>query len=202
MMPAVWVLRNTAQIHKVVSLAGVFSLDEIKKIKQIALAIEEKDSFIAVDGLETNAVSKEKVRKCKVKWIEPTEEAQWIYQRLVDVVHKVNGQFFNLNLYALQSLQYTMYDEKDNGFYAIHRDSKSHAENGFVRKLSFSLQLTDPSEYAGGDLVTDVGFNPVVAPKELGAINFFLSDILHEARPITKGSRHALVGWVIGPPLV
>lgn len=201
MMQVVWTLRESAQIHKVVSLANVFSLDDLNKIKQYAATLEEKQPFIGFSDQVTNPVIKDNVRKCQIKWIEPNEETKWIFQRLVDIIYKVNGQFFNLNLHGLQSLQYTIYDEKDNGFYSEHRDSRGHSENGLVRKLSFSLQLTDPSDYEGGELVIDSSFNPNIAPKELGAMHFFVSDMLHEAKPVTKGMRHALVGWVVGPPL-
>lgn len=74
--------------------------------------------------------------------------------------------------------------------------------NGFFRKLTFSIQLSDPSEYEGGDLIIDVGFYPTTASKVLGDAIFFLPDAVHEAKPVTKGSRHVLVGWVSGPATV
>lgn len=200
-MRMVWSLRETEQIHKVVSLENVFSLEEIERIKEYAATLEEKQPFVGTGSHEIPAVLKADVRSCQVKWIEPVDQTQWVFKRLVDAIHRVNAQFFNLNLYGLQSLQYTIYKAEDRGFYAQHRDARGNAEGGFVRKLSFSIQLTDPSEYEGGDLVTDIGFNPNVAPKQLGVVNFFLSDLLHEAQPVVKGCRHVLVGWVVGPPL-
>ena len=40
-----------------------------------------------------------------------------------------------------------------------------------------------------------------IAPKTKGTIVFFQSNILHEVKPIKKGTRHALVSWVQGPNL-
>ena len=40
-----------------------------------------------------------------------------------------------------------------------------------------------------------------IAPKTKGTIIFFESTILHEVKPVKKGTRYALVGWVQGPNL-
>lgn len=202
MTPIVWKIRSSDQIHKLVSVESAFSNEEIDLIKQHASTLDARPPFISASDPNIQKLIDNSLRKCQVKWIEPTEESKWIFQRLVDVIQKVNGQFFNFNLYALQLLQYTIYNEEDQGFYGPHRDSRIVAEDGFVRKLSFSLQLTDPSEYEGGELIVDIEFDEKIAPKSIGAINFFPSDLLHEAKPVTKGVRHVLVGWVVGPPLV
>jgi PKHD-type hydroxylase len=202
MTPIAWKLRSTEQIHKFVTVDSVFSNEEIDLIKQHAVTLEEKPPFVST--LDPNMPNKinNSIRQCQVKWIEPVEECKWLFQRLVDVIQKVNGEVFNFNLYGIQSLQYTIYKEEDQGFYSPHRDAKITADNGFVRKLSFSLQLTDPSEYEGGKLILDTEFDEKTASKNFGSINFFPSDLLHEVKPVTKGCRHVLVGWVVGPPLV
>jgi len=69
----------------------------------------------------------------------------------------------------------------------------------FPRKLSFSMQLTDPSEYEGGNTRLITSHEPFDIPKTKGSITFFPSYTLHDVQPITKGTRKALVGWVLGP---
>lgn len=202
MIPIVWKLRNTEQIHRLISIDAVFSKEEIERIKNYASTLEEKQPLIGATDSANSITINPNIRRCQVKWIEPVEECRWIFQRLVDVIQKVNAQFFNFNLYGIQSLQYTIYKEEDQGFYGQHKDSRVVAEEGLVRKLSFSLQLTDPSEYEGGELSVDVSFDESIAPKDFGSMNFFPSHLLHEAKPVTKGCRHVLVGWVMGPPLV
>jgi PKHD-type hydroxylase len=197
-----WRLRSEEALYKSFSIKNVFTDKEIALIKEQALELpaeqpriretSEKDAEIRTDN---------KVRVCQIKWMLPAENTQWIYRKLVDAVQKINSDIFNLNLYGLQPLQYTIYNDAEQGFYGPHRDVLSISFGAMTRKLSFSLQLTDPSEYEGGDLVFDVAFKPYDAPKELGTLTFFLSDVLHEAKPVTKGSRHVLVGWVVGPPL-
>ena len=69
------------------------------------------------------------------------------------------------------------------------------------RKLSFTLQLTDPSEYEGGQTMIHNAKEPWAIPQTKGTITFFPSYTLHEVLPVTKGTRKALVGWVHGPRL-
>ena len=66
------------------------------------------------------------------------------------------------------------------------------------RKISFSLQLNDPLEYTGGDLVV----NSKVIGRQRGSITFFNSFVSHSVTPVQSGVRRALVGWIIGPKFV
>jgi predicted 2-oxoglutarate/Fe(II)-dependent dioxygenase YbiX len=67
------------------------------------------------------------------------------------------------------------------------------------RKLSFSVLLSDPSEYDGGDLLIYEGKGPIVVPKRQGMITFFPSSVLHEVTPVTRGVRRSIVSWIHGP---
>ena len=61
------------------------------------------------------------------------------------------------------------------------------------------MQLSDPSEYEGGELKLYNGHEPITIKREKGLIVFFPSYTLHEVTPVTKGERYTLVGWVHGP---
>lgn len=202
-MNVVWRLRGEAVVFHAFTVSNFFSTEELAAIKNLAvlLPIEAPLVFKSEDKQTDVPKADQKIRKCGIKWVYPTEEAKWLYRRMTDAINKVNTEIFNLNLFGIETLQYTMYNEESGGFYAAHRDTKAKAEFGLVRKLSFSLQLTDPSEYEGGDLILDQGYMPETASKKLGDITFFISATVHEVTPVTKGERHALVGWVSGPPL-
>jgi len=69
-----------------------------------------------------------------------------------------------------------------------------------VRKLSFSLQLSDPEDYEGGELeFLDNQDEPFFAPKQKGTIVVFDSRVKHRVRKVTNGLRKSIVGWVVGP---
>ena len=79
--------------------------------------------------------------------------------------------------------------------YVWHTDS---IPGDTVRKLSFTIQLTDPTEYEGGDLE----FMPAVIDKQIreqGTMTIFPSFMTHRVSPVTSGVRHAIVGWIHGP---
>jgi PKHD-type hydroxylase len=72
-----------------------------------------------------------------------------------------------------------------------------------IRKISFSIQLSDPKEYTGGDLKFFLLDNKYkICPKERGSITFFPSNLFHEVTPITCGKRYSLVSWISGPNLI
>ena len=98
------------------------------------------------------------------------------------------------------------YDKKDpplvfkysadrDDHYTWHTDSIS---GDSVRKLSFTIQLTNPTEYAGGDLE----FMPAITDKKIreqGTMTIFPSYMVHRVAPVTSGVRHTIVGWIYGP---
>jgi PKHD-type hydroxylase len=67
------------------------------------------------------------------------------------------------------------------------------------RKLSMVVQLTDPSEYEGGNLQVFTSEQPKNIRKQRGLIAVFPSFIVHQVTPVTQGTRQSLVAWVSGP---
>jgi PKHD-type hydroxylase len=67
------------------------------------------------------------------------------------------------------------------------------------RKLSVSLQLTDPLQYDGFDLQFQNGNMTETAPRERGMLIAFPSYVLHRVTPCTRGTRKAVVAWTTGP---
>lgn len=70
-----------------------------------------------------------------------------------------------------------------------------------TRKLSFTVQLTDPAAYDGGDLELALYPEPTyrAALRQRGHLAIFPSFHLHRVAPVTRGTRVALVGWLHGP---
>ena len=141
--------------------------------------------------IETN------IRKSKTSWISLNNETGWLYDSLAYIVRQLNGQFFEFDLDGfVEDFQYTVYDGSGD-HYSWHIDKGSSTIS--PRKLSIVLQLTDPSEYEGGDLELFTSSTPIVAKKQKGIIYAFPSWILHRVTPVTSGVRRSLVVWVAGP---
>ena len=77
-----------------------------------------------------------------------------------------------------------------------------------VRKLSVTINLTDPKNYDGGNLKFDLGPTKTkreryvecaeIRPK--GSIIIFPSQYYHQVTPVTRGIRYSLVMWILGKP--
>jgi len=75
---------------------------------------------------------------------------------------------------------------------------------GLERKLSVSVNLSDPEEYDGGELQFLNGTGQLFVQQEMrnrGSVAVFPSTVGHRVTPVTRGVRYALVGWMVGPPL-
>ncbi|MFK7932380.1 MAG: 2OG-Fe(II) oxygenase, partial [Saprospiraceae bacterium] len=171
---------------------GLFLPHEIERVNDYWQAEQKIDA-----PLSGEASSKEELRKSSVIFLPPDEKSQWIYDKLGMVGLQCNNQryFFNINGFY-QELQLAEYGEGD--FFNWHLDFGAGEISH--RKLSISVQLTDESEYEGGDLQFMVNQNIVTAPKKKGTVIIFPSFILHRVTPITKGKRKSIVGWISGPP--
>ena len=174
--------------------------------------IDRLDKFSQSIKLEKAGVSKEnsfynidyEIRNTSIFWVHPeieSEQIRNIFKKICSEIIEINKIFFQFNITDIEPIQYSRYYMGD--FYKKHTDvdDKLLAANA-CRKLSFSIQLTDPSEYEGGDLLFYVGETPTTACKEKGSITVFPSFLLHEVKPVTQGVRNALVGWCWGPKFI
>jgi len=187
----------------------------------IKYALQQKDSIARTGGFDKKELSKEDVKNIQKKrrsdlvWFNDT----WIYKELHPYVHKANQMAgWNFQWDRSESCQFTKY--KEGQYYDWHCDSWDKAykrkegdpDNGKIRKLSMTCQLTDGSEYSGGELEFDFrNYEPhqrdevkhlrkatEILPK--GSIIVFPSFLWHRVKPITRGTRYSLVLWHLGYP--
>lgn len=76
----------------------------------------------------------------------------------------------------------------------------SHVDNPFMQGLrsdvSFTLFLSDPESYDGGELVIESAADEQPIKLPAGAAVFYPSTTLHRVNAITRGERLAAVGWI------
>lgn len=155
---------------------------------------EEKTIKATVSGEETY---RNELRQSSVMFIENEEKNKWIYDKLAMLCIKTNNERYGFDLLGFhQELQLTRYSE--GNFFNWHLDFGVGEISG--RKLSITVQLSDPDAYEGGDLQFMINDKVVNAPRTKGTIIVFPSFIMHRVTPITKGTRESIVGWVSGPP--
>ena len=137
-------------------------------------------------------------RITRVAWMERNPDTAWLHARLEEAVMVMNTEFYKYDLFGLvEAFQYTVYDGAEGGHYNWHVDlGKDSIE---PRKISLSLQLSDPSRYEGCNLVLEAGDGPYIAERARGTLIAFPSYVLHRVSPIESGVRKSLVVWVNGP---
>jgi PKHD-type hydroxylase len=209
-------LRINKEINPVYCINSFLSNEEINKIIKYVKDIEQDCGKINGKKEETNPFTPNyhikdpnignvpRIRISNIKWIELNKKTNWLYKKIILQIHKVNQENFDMILKFVENLQFSEYTESQHSFYSKHTDcgDKKILENFVdIRKLSFSIQLTDEKEYEGGELILYINGNKFISPKTKGSIIFFESDIIHEVTPIKKGTRHSLVSWVQGPNL-
>ena len=137
------------------------------------------------------------VRNSKIKFLNPSDPSQkWVFEKLTELVNHANDLYFRFDLDEIHLLQFTTYGVGE--FYKLHADSGITSYNRYI-KLSFSMQLSHPEDYEGGDLVVLHSHEKEIASRERGVIAFYPSNTLHEVTKVTKGVRKSLVGLVSGP---
>jgi hypothetical protein len=111
---------------------------------------------------------------------------------------KLSNHQFDLS-YVTDPIHYVIYPE-DGGHLDWHLDIGIGEVNR--RKLSLTVQLSDPSEYEGGEFEIWYGHSGefVELPRKKGDVIIFPSFLMHRVKPITRGQRKALVFWTGGEP--
>lgn len=154
---------------------------------------------------------KKTARNTDVSWLNTPE----IYEMVHPFIHEANIQAgWNFDWDFSETMQYTKYGKKQ--FYDWHCDSmtepysKDMADKNFagkIRKLSVTINLSDPDDYTGGDLKFNIGAThthpEIHTCKEIrprGSLVVFPSHVPHTVTPITSGIRRSLVIWSLGPP--
>jgi PKHD-type hydroxylase len=138
-------------------------------------------------------------RSSSIKWIPFSENTKWIYDKIGTMAYEANKEMYNFDLnFMPEQIQYTEYYGTDKGHYDWHMDIGSQGFMPF-RKLSVTVQLSDPDEYDGGDLQFWTGGQyPISGPRGKGNVVIFPSFLLHRVTPVTTGTRKSFVLWLGG----
>jgi PKHD-type hydroxylase len=180
---------NLDPVHSWAYWDKAFSKEECEKIIEIGNDRTAKEA--KTRGEDT------KVRKSEIAWLYPSDDLDWCYRRMTDIITDLNERFFQFDIFgATEGFQFTKYTAP-GGKYGRHIDS---APGTLIRKLSFTVQLSEPEDYKGGDLCLYLGDKPEVMKKEQGFVALFPSYVLHEVKPVTQGTRYSLVSWITGKP--
>jgi PKHD-type hydroxylase len=144
-----------------------------------------------------------------VPWV---EHSHFIYETLEKCVIEANAALFQFDIsYVTDPLHYVIYPTPNQpdtlgqvreigGHLDWHMDIGQGGVNR--RKLSTTVQLSDPNDYEGGDFQVWYGGSNsfITMPREKGDVLVFPAFYMHRVTPVTKGERRCLVYWTGGEP--
>jgi PKHD-type hydroxylase len=167
-------------------MLGLFSPEECARIAA------HGDSRQLHPGQVTQ--ERENYRRASAAWLRPDADTLWVYQRITAMIAKLNA-WYRYDLYGfLEPLHFVRYDT--GGKFDWHLDCGG--DMTCTRKLSVTIQLSDPATYEGGGLE----FCPqgeLHRSRYHGAATVFPSTLAHRVTPVERGVRRALVAWIHGP---
>lgn len=167
-----------------------FNTEELKKIESLVSSLPLVQASTVGGDTDT-------YRRSSVRWIPQTDKSDWLYEKLVNMSIEANDALWNFNLTsAPEDLQFTEYYATNKGHYDWHMDTGPGDLS--KRKVSITVQWSDPSEYEGGELELKRGNGVEQCPKGKGVVVMFPSYVLHRVTPVTKGTRKSFVLWLGG----
>jgi predicted 2-oxoglutarate/Fe(II)-dependent dioxygenase YbiX len=114
--------------------------------------------------------------------------------RIVEHVLDVNARIYRFCIVGVEHpMQVLRYSGESSDGYVSHMDIGAGSS---MRKLSFSLLLSDPATFDGCDLAFG---EPFALARQQGTLTVFPSFLAHAVTPVTRGVRYAVVGFMIGP---
>jgi PKHD-type hydroxylase len=126
-------------------------------------------------------------------------KTEWMYQMILEVSADANERHFGLDLTGIvKEPEYVEY-YASRGHFHWHNDYGQERPVS-TRKLTVSIQLSDPADYDGGQLEM-FDARQSVLPVERGTVSVFPSFYYHRVRPVARGTRKALVAWIAGATL-
>jgi len=133
-------------------------------------------------------------RTGSTKLITSSAESRWLYERISDILVRVN-QWYRFDITGfVDSLLYCEYPE--HGHFDWHIDCGEGRTS--TRKISLSVQLSDPAEYEGGGLEF-AAHGELRGARRLGTAIAFPAFLHHRVTPVIRGMRRSLVAWAHGP---
>lgn len=170
------------------TIDSIFSPEELANIKQVL----EQAKF--VDGKLTAGWHAKLVKNNQQ--LQAGGEQQELKAKIRTALNK-NALFQTaIRPKSIHSLLFSRYDTEMS--YDTHVDNALMGGNPSLYRsdISFTLFLSSPQDYEGGELTIEGVQEEQSYKLEAGSAIVYPSTTLHRVNPVTKGSRLVVVGWV------
>jgi PKHD-type hydroxylase len=176
---------------KVTETKGLFSDSEIQAVLDYGTALPKQKNRVTPKDDPY-------FRDCMVAWIDMEKDpaVEWMFKKFTPLFYDFP------QITRLEVLQFVTYGVGQ--YCGWHVDQTKENDHGGDRIVTSILQLSDPSEFDGGNLeilLKDETFPGAgdeefytVKPRK-GSVIFFAGDVCHRVTQVTRGARRALVCW-------
>ncbi len=199
-----------------------------------SLNTQSKQNNLTIEEMLKQGIDVEKsvIRDSQVSWI----DENWVFDIINPLIDQANKEAgWNFDIDSWEDAQFTVYKEDGfygwhsdgmgdefakykpyiQGYTNVDMKKNGKLPHGYtqspfligkVRKLSVTINLTDPNEYEGGNLMFDTGphdkdrFRECVEGRPQGSMIIFPSSVYHCVTPVKSGKRTSLVNWRLGRP--
>lgn len=176
--------------------SGVLDDSTVSEIITECEYYSPQDATIGLGGDTSN----DNYRVSEVRWIDKNDvNSKFIADLIWNYSSEANRNAFGFDIAMVNEIQYTIYHGSNQGKYDWHFDTFWANPTAFDRKISIIIQLSDDSDYEGGNFELDSQYQQPKNLRTKGTILAFPSFISHRVTPVTKGTRKSLVAWIEGP---
>ena len=160
----------------------------------------EMDAAGVFGANEKDKLMNTSYRQTNIAWIPKGTVVEKLLHSHVGLANMQAG--WNFTVTDMEAAQFAEYTK--GHFYDWHKDVALNPATPH-RKLSISVNLSDPKDYEGGDLelknywgTQDLKM-PTAELRKQGTVIVFPSMLMHRVTEVTKGKRYSLVQWYSGP---
>lgn len=179
-------MRRNDSVASVMTYAEAFTPAECRAIRAASVPLPLAD-------VDVYPQPETPVRRAATRLLD-SGEFDWVRERLLEYAHAANerlGVELHDEVHPMMAVTYPT-----GGFFGWHIDLGDG--DGATRKISITVQLSDPADYEGGELHIVSHEHPL--PRgPAGTLIAFPAHLAHRVVPVSRGQREALVAWVHGP---
>ena len=172
----------------------ILSIDNVLSPEELQLIVETLEEADFVEG-KTTAGWHAKLVKDNLQLKSEATYAQQLRERVKSAL-KRNALFQSaIQPKQIHTILFSRYEKGMS--YGTHVDNALMGDREFWRSdVSFTLFLSSPSTYEGGELVIEGSDGDRTYKLEAGSMIVYPSSTLHRVEEVTAGVRLATVGWV------
>lgn len=122
------------------------------------------------------------------------QDGKFIYENVKEIFNNAN-RLYGFDVHDDYEIELIRY--RKGGEFKWHSDDTPVDNSRMDRKLSMTIQLSEPEDYEGGDLEFKDFENMDIRGR--GTVVVFPSYVTHRITPLTSGTRYSLVAWQYGP---